>query len=42
MTTNHIIIYLPNQNVFKDRVNNLTPKITEKIGKKERKKKLLK
>ena len=35
MTTNHIIIYLPNQNVFKDRVNNLTPKITEK---KERKK----
>ena len=38
MTTNHIIIYLPNQNVFKDRVNNLTPKKTEKKRKKERKK----
>ena len=36
MTTNHIIIYLPNQNVFKDRVNNLTPKITEKKRKKEK------
>ena len=35
-TTNHIIIYLPNQKVFKDRVNSLTH---QKNKIKERKKK---
>ena len=30
ITTNHIIIYLPNQKVFKDRVNSLTGKNDKK------------
>ena len=37
-TTNHIIIYLPNQKVFKDRVDSLTRKKENK--RKERKKKV--
>ena len=37
-TTNHIIIYLPNQKGFKDRVNSLTHKKKKRKEKKERKK----
>ena len=36
MTTNHIIIYLPNQKVFKDRVNSLTRKKKKKEGKRKK------
>ena len=37
ITTNHIVIYLPNQRIFKDRVNSLTRK-KKKKERKERKK----